>query len=146
MSRLKLAAADADPVVAATAGLLADGLWVPTGDGVDVAWLYQLVLGRAPDAPGWAHWVSVLQHGETLAGVAQDFLDSAEFRQAHAGAAAPEVLALALGHLGGAVDAAGWEARLDAGGGLGAMLSELAMESAAAATQPWVTAAGIVFA
>jgi hypothetical protein len=141
-----LAAANADPVKAATDGLLVEGLWVPTGAGADVARLYQVVLGRAPDAPGWAHWVGALQHGEMLAEVAQDFLDSAEFRQAHPGASAPEVVALALGHVADAGDAQAWLGQLDAGASLAWVLTELAQDSAVAATLPWVTAAGIVFA
>ncbi len=141
-----LAAANSDPVLAATDGLLAEGLWVPTGDGAAVARLYQVVLGRAPDAPGWAHWVTAMQGGESLAEVARDFLGSVEFAAGHPGVAALAALDVALGHLGGAVDAAAWEARLGAGSGLAEVLAALTEDAAVTAALPWVSAAGIVFA
>ncbi len=141
-----LAAADGDAVKAATDGLLAQGLWVPTGDGVAVAQLYQVVLGRAPDAPGWAHWVMAMQGGESLAQVAGDFVDSVEFAAAHPGASGLAALDVALGHLGGAVDAGAWEARLGAGAALGDVLAGLAQDAGVAAALHAVTAAGIVFA
>ena len=141
-----LAAANADPVKAATDGLLAEGLWVPIGDGAEVARLYQLVLGRAPDAPGWAHWVGAMQAGESLDQVARDFLGSVEFGSAHAGASAMATLDLALARLAGSVDAAAWEARLDAGAAVSALLAELAEGPWLVDSAPWVTAGGIVFA
>jgi hypothetical protein len=141
-----LAAAESDPVRAATDGLLAQGLWVPTGNGTDVARLYQLVLGHAPDAPGWAHWVTLMQGGESLAQVAADFVGSVEFAAAHPGASALAALDLALGQLGGAVDAVAWEARLGAGAGLAETLAALVQDAAVTAALLGATAGGIVFA
>ncbi len=131
-----LAAAESDPVKAATDGLLATGLWVPTGDGAAISRLYHLVLGRAADAPGWAHWVTAMQSGESLAQVARDFLGSVEFGAAHPGASALAELEVALGHLGGAVAAAPWEARLGAGEGLAELLAALAQDDAVVAALP----------
>jgi streptogramin lyase len=46
----------------------------------EVTGLYQIILGRAPDAPGLATWVKALKNGTlTLNQVATGFLDSSEY-------------------------------------------------------------------
>ena len=145
-----LAAAQGDPAIAATDALLASGLWVPLADGAAVARLYHLVLGRAPDAPGWAKWLTALEGGETLAQLAGDFLGSVEFRQGH-GAATPmnelaEALEHGLGQAPGAALLAGWEAQLAAGAPLAEVMAALVQDAGVMAALRPVTEPGILFA
>ena len=42
--------------------------------------IYQAAFNRAPDATGLGYWISVLDQGNSLNGVAQGFVDSAEFK------------------------------------------------------------------
>jgi hypothetical protein len=48
-------------------------------DAAFVARLYQNVLGRAPDASGHAHWLSMLAQGRTRGWVLVSFSESREF-------------------------------------------------------------------
>ncbi len=145
-----LAAAESDPAQALTDGLLAQGLWVPSGAGAAIARLYHVVLGRAPDAPGWAKWLTAMQGGETLAQMADDFLHSQEFLQTHAGATATaelaEAVAHGLGHAPAAAELAGWEALRAGGASLASLMAALVADEAVASALHAVTAPAILFA
>ena len=48
------------------------------GNGGQAYRMYQAALNRTPDKAGLGYWMERLDHGGTLAGIAQDFLSSAE--------------------------------------------------------------------
>lgn len=65
---------------AGTAGLVAQGIWVPSGTAAQVARLYDAALGRLPDAAGLGYWTRAIDAGSaTLAGLAASFVASTEF-------------------------------------------------------------------
>lgn len=45
-----------------------------------VATIYEAALGRAPDAPGLDFWLDAVRNGVTLERIAEDFLNSAEYK------------------------------------------------------------------
>jgi hypothetical protein len=55
------------------------------GNGGQVYRIYQAALNRAPDAGGLGYWIRAMDHGQSLASVAQGFLDSAEYHKAYDG-------------------------------------------------------------
>jgi hypothetical protein len=55
------------------------------GNGGQVYRIYQAALNRAPDAGGLGYWINAMDHGQSLASVAQGFLDSAEYHKAYDG-------------------------------------------------------------
>jgi hypothetical protein len=57
------------------------------GNGGQVYRLYQAALNRVPDSGGLGFWIDAMDHGQTLANVAQGFLDSAEYHKAYDGVA-----------------------------------------------------------
>jgi hypothetical protein len=57
------------------------------GNGGQVYRIYQAAFNRAPDAGGLGYWIRAMDHGQSLASVAQGFLDSAEYHKAYDGVA-----------------------------------------------------------
>ena len=57
------------------------------GNGGQVYRIYQAAFNRAPDAGGLGYWINAMDHGQSLASVAQGFLDSAEYHKAYDGVA-----------------------------------------------------------
>ena len=84
-----------------------------------MARLYDTTLGRLPDAAGLAGWTTALNTGATLAGLAGDFVASAEFQATYGTLGnAAFVNALYGNSLHRAADAAGaaaWTTLLNAG-------------------------------
>lgn len=71
----------------------AGGFWVPDPDAQLVARLYELALGRAPEASGFAAWLREMQAGLTEQELAQGFFFSREaVEQGGTGYASPEAL------------------------------------------------------
>jgi Ca2+-binding RTX toxin-like protein len=71
---------------AATAGALANGLFVTDSDYKSVAALYDTALGRMPDSAGLPYWAGQLESGAmSLSQIADGFAGSAEFSGAIAG-------------------------------------------------------------
>jgi hypothetical protein len=91
------------------------GVFVPNEADAAVARLYYAILDRPPDAAGLALWENDLAHGDTLANIATDFLNSAEYA-ANFGTPsnAQFVTALYEGALGRAPEPAGEQAWLGA--------------------------------
>ncbi|MGC5778530.1 DUF4214 domain-containing protein [Methylobacterium sp. NFXW15] len=54
------------------------GVFVPDAQASQVARMYYTMLGRAPDAGGLTYYTDQLDHGGTVAGIAQSFLNSPE--------------------------------------------------------------------
>ncbi|WP_164868085.1 DUF4214 domain-containing protein [Rhodovarius crocodyli] len=67
-----------DQAAARPASLPADGFWVPDPDAQLVARLYELALGRAPEAAGFAAWLAEMDGGLDEAGLARGFFLSHE--------------------------------------------------------------------
>jgi hypothetical protein len=57
------------------------------GNGGQIYRIYQAAFNRAPDAGGLGYWINAMDHGQSLASVAQGFLDSAEYHKAYDGVA-----------------------------------------------------------
>jgi hypothetical protein len=55
------------------------------GNAGQVYRIYQAALNRTPDKAGLGFWINALDHGQTLASVAQGFLDSPEYHKAYDG-------------------------------------------------------------
>ena len=95
------------------------GVFVPSQGDAEVAQLYYGLLGRAPDAAGFASWANDLASGDQLTNVAAAFMSSAEYTQRlDAPDDAEFVTALYEGALGRAPDAGGlanWVSALDQG-------------------------------
>ncbi|GAA0576536.1 DUF4214 domain-containing protein [Craurococcus roseus] len=71
---------------AGTAALVRNGIWDRSEAAMEVARLYDTVLGRLPDAAGLAAWKDAVEHGAaTLAQVADAFAASAEFHVRYGG-------------------------------------------------------------
>lgn len=65
---------------AGTAGLVAQGIWLPSAVAAQVARLYDTALGRLPDAAGLAYWTPAIEQGRaTLRALADVFVSSTEF-------------------------------------------------------------------
>jgi hypothetical protein len=106
------------------------GFPVPSEADSEVARLYYAILGRAPDAAGLAAWESDHAHGDSLANIATDFINSAEYT-AKFGAPnnAQFVNALYEGALGRAPDPAGsqsWISALNQGTSRGTIAADIA--------------------
>ncbi|MBD0270817.1 MAG: DUF4214 domain-containing protein [Acetobacteraceae bacterium] len=72
---------------AAIAPALANGIWAPDPDAVDVARIYLASLDRPPDAGGLAFWTNALDSGAaTTRQLATALVDSAEFGAKYGGA------------------------------------------------------------
>jgi serralysin len=145
-----VAAAESDPVKAATDSLLVGGLWVPSGTGEALARLYHVAFDRAPDAPGWIDWFVQMEAGESLNEVAHGFWRSSEFQHAHPDADVasllPELLTHGLGHAAEAATLTAWETRLTAGLDGPGLLAALVEDGAIATALKPVTEPGILFA
>lgn len=64
-----------------TAGLLDDGLWVPSRDALTVLRTYATILDRLPDEGGLAYWIGQLATGSaSYATIAGGFMASPEFQ------------------------------------------------------------------
>lgn len=106
---------------AATAPALANGLWAPDPDAVDVARGYLAALDRPPDAAGLAFWTNALDSGAaTTRQLAAGLVGSAEFAAKYGGATANAAFVdlLYQNVLDRELDAAGaafWVGGLDAG-------------------------------
>jgi len=59
------------------------GFDVNAGEATGASYRLYGVLGRAPDVEGLGYWIKGLDQGASLTSVAQGFLDSAEYIQAH---------------------------------------------------------------
>jgi hypothetical protein len=55
------------------------------GNGGQVYRIYQAALNRVPDAGGLGFWINAMDHGQSMANVAQGFLDSSEYHKAYDG-------------------------------------------------------------
>jgi hypothetical protein len=55
------------------------------GNGGQIYRIYQAAFNRAPDAGGLGYWINAMDHGQSLASVAQGFLNSAEYHKAYDG-------------------------------------------------------------
>jgi hypothetical protein len=64
-----------------TDALFSQGLWVPDSDGLLIAQLYAVCLGRNPDPTGYQHWMAACDDGLCEAALAAGFLYSAEAAQ-----------------------------------------------------------------
>ncbi|TXM66229.1 tandem-95 repeat protein [Methylobacterium sp. WL12] len=95
------------------------GIFTPDRQASDVARLYYGVLDRAPDAGGLAGFTDLVEHGTSLAQVAQGMLDSFEFRTAHANLSNADFIDLiyenALGRSPDEGGLTGWTAALTNG-------------------------------
>ena len=76
-----------------TTALFSQGLWVPDADGLLIAQLYAVCLGRNPDPIGYRHWMAACEGGLCDTALSAGFLYSAEAAQ-HGPApwASPEAL------------------------------------------------------
>ncbi|WP_448131353.1 DUF4214 domain-containing protein [Stutzerimonas chloritidismutans] len=82
--------------------------------------LYQAAFARTPDAEGLSFWISVMDAGESLHGVAEHFLASAEFASRYGASSSDEQLVgllyqNVLGRAGDAEGAAFWQSQLGSG-------------------------------
>ncbi len=84
------------------------GIAVPDQNAGDIARLYHGLLGRDPDRGGLQGWQQSMAHGQSIGSVAQQFLDSTEYKANHAGQTdAQFVTGLYQSALGHAPDASG---------------------------------------
>jgi hypothetical protein len=94
--------------------------------------LYETVLGRAPDASGYAFWVNAAQTGTSLVAIANAFVTSAEFTAAYpTGTANGTIISAFYNHgLARAADTGGynyWTAQLTSGTSLAAVAYSFAI-------------------
>jgi subtilisin-like proprotein convertase family protein len=103
-----------------TAGLLEDGLWVPSRDALTVLRTYATVLDRLPDTGGLAYWIGQLRTGaadyDSMAG---GFMGSPEFQSRYGALSNQDFVELlylnALGRPGKAGGIGFFTERLDSG-------------------------------
>jgi Ca2+-binding RTX toxin-like protein len=103
-----------------TGDLVQAGIWDRSETAIDLALLYDTVLGRHPDVVGLQGWRAALDSGSlTLAQVAEGFTASPEFQQVYGGLGDRGFVEALYAHsLGRSADAVGlelWTAQLQAG-------------------------------
>lgn len=101
---------------------------LPTG----LASIYQSVLGRQPDKGGLQFWSSVHRDGANLTQIAQQMVNSTEFKQKYANLTTPDAVInqIYLNGLGRAADAEGlayWVNQLATGSEMGAVAASIAL-------------------
>jgi hypothetical protein len=136
-----VAAADDAPVRAATNTLLDQGrLWAPMATGAELARLYHIALGQAPDPEGWSAAFKQVLHGRPLHEVAAALAPGAD-----PVAMLPHWLEHGLGHAPDAATLAQWQAEA-ASASVGELLVALAEDPGVVAALKPVTEPGILFA
>lgn len=91
------------------------GVFVPDQDAANVARLYFGVLGRAPDSSGLTGWVGLVDGGFSFKNLAQAFLNSPEYQNAHAGLSdAPFIDNLYVNALGRHAESSGLQGWINA--------------------------------